>query len=189
MNYQTIDAKITELFNAEKVTKAVLAELSRELLLYLIDGDDVRPINRLLNVDNALTPVNWRIACQYFKHFLPFKSNYSEVKECIEKGGKRESLVFTKLDKKKYDEKVKLIAEFLEDESNNIWSWSSENVEVKAKTPDYFKAVTNAVNNAVKKGDLSVNDILKAIQESEINLDDMLLAAMQANEEEVETNF
>ena len=62
-NLATINTKIEALAQAEKVTKAVLSELSRELLDYvLVDGThDIAAVNRTLAV---LTPMNKQTAAR-----------------------------------------------------------------------------------------------------------------------------
>lgn len=162
--------KITQVKDAEKITKAVLGELSRELLEYVLETSDVRPVNRLLGQDGnqwILTPINFRVAVQYFSHFLPWKSNYDEVKEYAVKGtGQRIGLRFTKKSPKKFDKGVEEIAAWLADENNNIWVWS-DNVVMDAKPKDYLGEVQKAFAKAMDKGEFSVMEIMTAIAEME----------------------
>ena len=142
-SYDNLMQAVSEVAQAERITKQVLGNLSRDVLEYMLESEDVRPVNALLGVGTdgkfIRTPVNWRIACQYFAHFLPFSSNYDEVKDNVEKGeGTREPLVFGKKQKRKWDKKSQEIADFLEDEDNTIWTWS-KNVEIKAQPTDYAK--------------------------------------------------
>ena len=65
----SILAHITAIAAAEKITRASLGEISRELIMYVPDTKDIDLVNRLLGV---LTPMNRATAVLYFKHFLPW---------------------------------------------------------------------------------------------------------------------
>lgn len=189
LNFTQLTAIIAELQAAEKVTKEKLSQLSRELLSYAIASEDVRPINMLLGANEqgyVLTPVNWRITCQYMAHFLPFKSNFNDVRDCIVNGGKREPLVFLKKDKAKFEDKAKVIEQWLATEINDVWVWQKDNVKIEAKPVDYAARLTSAINSAIdeEKGSLTVAEVFQAILDSDINTDDLLLAAMQDNQRE-----
>lgn len=179
MNFTTLMQAIAELAQAEKVTKAKLSELSRQLLAYVLETADVRPINALLGKQEdgsfTLTSVNWRVACQYFHHFLPFTSNYKDVRDCVINGGKREELIFEKKDKKRFDVKSELIADWLSDESNDIWAWSND-VKVEVKPTDYAARITKAVEAGMNedKGGLSMNEVMAAVLAAGVSINDML---------------
>lgn len=175
ITYENLMESIGTLAAAERITKAKLRDLSRDMLAYLIQEDnaDVRPINALLGKDEGgdfiLTPINWRIAVQYFNHFVAFASNYDDVKEYAVKGkGQRTPLVFTKKSKKRWDKGVQLINEWLEDEGNDIWVWSN-NAEMDAKPIDYAKQVQSAVKKAMDegKGNMGLAEVLACITELE----------------------
>ena len=187
MNFTTLMQAIAELAQAEKVTKAKLSELSRELLAYMLESADVRPINALLGKQEdgsfTLTAVNWRVACQYFHHFLPFTSNYNDIRDCVINGGMRTELVFGKKDKKRFDTKVELISDWLDDADNDIWSWS-DSVKVEAKPTDYAGRITKAVEAGMNedKGGLSAAEVMAAIVRAGVSLDDMMNAIGQVEE-------
>ena len=67
---KAIDEAITALGNAEKVTKAKLTFLSRNVLTYLVQNGstDIACVDRLLSV---CTPMNRETARLFFDHFLP----------------------------------------------------------------------------------------------------------------------
>jgi hypothetical protein len=180
--FDTLMTSITELKAAEKVTKSVLGSLSRDLLSYLLETDDVRPVNRLLGQDGAewiLTPINHRIAVQYFSHFLPWKSNYDEVKDYAVNGkGERMALRFTKKSPKKYDEGVLIIAKWLADENNNLWIWSQD-IKMDAKPKDFLKEVQKAVAKAMDKGEFSMIEIMLAIAELEEVTPEVMMHAIE----------
>lgn len=190
ISYELLMTKIGELAAAERVTKAHLSTLSRDLLNYMLDSEDVRPINALLGKDDSgsfvLTPINWRIAVQYFHHFLAFTSNYDEVKEYAIKGkGKRTPLVFNKKAKKRWDASVKAITEWLDDPANDLWVWSN-NANMDASPKDWRlelqKVVLNAIGQGKSKqqGDMSLTDVMSAITElEEVSVYD-LMGAMEA---------
>ena len=84
-----LEHKIAQLANAEKITKTVLGELSIELLNHYQLGGSVSLINKLLGEMDGrfiLTPLNWKLAVQYFRFFIPHTSNWELVKDYIEKG-------------------------------------------------------------------------------------------------------
>jgi len=186
--FEQIEASITVLANAEVITNKILGELSRSVLLYMLDNnDDVRPVNRLLGTDEngkfLLTPMNWRLACQYFYKFVPFKSNWNETQAFIVSAkGKREALVFSKKDKKVFDTKAIAIYTWLALETNDIWTFS-DTVEVKAKDIDYSKRITSAVESAIDKGGLSISDVMLAMLSSDMLTADMVIEAMGEIEE------
>lgn len=179
--FNKLIASITELQQAETVTKKLLGTLSRQLLAYTVRTEDVRPINALLgNGDNdkpVLTPMNFKVACKYFHAFLPFTSNWSEASEYVNNSqGKRIALKFSKKNKKQFDDKSIVILEWLEDRKNNIWTWADDNIQLEKRPTDWRKLLTNACTNAKEKGDLNVLDIMQCVCESGIELTDILLA-------------
>ena len=95
--------KIKTLARHEKVSKALIAELSREVLTYVMidDGtgkasEDSQVMNRLLEV---LTPVNKRACYEFFQVFAGFLTD-------------AESKTFNKKDKARFEEKQKKAKEF-----------------------------------------------------------------------------
>jgi len=177
---------IANVAQAERITKEGLRTLSRDILAYMLESEDVRPVNALLgkaeNDKFVLTPMNWRVAVQYFAAFLPFTSNFEEVKDyAIKAKGVRQPLVFAKKSKKRWDRCAKDIAEWLEDESNDIWSWSA-NVKMEVQPTDYAKKIQQAVNAAMDegKGNMSLADVMSAIVAVEdVNVHDLMAALEQ----------
>lgn len=145
---KVINAKIKKLAAAEKVTKQVLAELSRDLLAYVLvqESHDVGAVNRLLAV---LTPVNFKTAVLFFSAFLPH-----EVDEHGTFGG---------LVKKEKAAKLQTAVDFLENEDNNIWTWADANVKVEKKEIDFLGKVTKAISQAIEKGQVNQLDLVKAV--------------------------
>lgn len=182
MSYENIVSKIDQLAKAEKVTKKVLGELSREILLYVIEKRDVRPVNDLLGNRKGefiLTPVNWRIACKYFLHFLPFTSNYDEIKDCINKGGARIALTFKKISPRKVEALTDEVYAWLADENNDIWVWSNS-IAFEDKPVNYAGRITNNVKQAQEKGGLDAIAIMQAVMEAGIDADVLMKAIAEA---------
>lgn len=182
ITHESLIERIARVAQAERVTKHELGLLSREMLAYVLETEDVRAINALLGKGEdgkfVLTPINWRIAVQYFNHFVPFTSNYEEeVKPYAVKGkGVRTELVFKKKSKKRWDKCVQEIANWLEAESNDIWVWS-DNAEMDAQPVDYAKKIQSAVKAAMAddKGAMSMVDVVSAIADMEdVSIHDLM---------------
>jgi hypothetical protein len=159
INRNSLLASIEALANAERITKAKLAELSRDMLTYLVvdDTNDIDICNRLISV---LSPVNKRVAILYFAHFLPFKQ---------EKDGEGKQARFVRFGSKmkgdkKLANKLQSVVDFLADESNTIWTWQADHLDID-KVPDYAKSITNAVKKALADSDngLDQGQIMQAV--------------------------
>lgn len=162
----SINTKIATLAKAEKVTKATLAELSRDLLDYvLVQGfHDIAAVNRLLDV---LTPMNKETARLFFLHFLPH--NWNE-----------DTNSFGGLNKKAKEKKLELTGKFLADETNTIWTWAADNIKVEAKEVDYLGKVTKAISQAIDKGHVSQLELVKAVLAGGVELSALTLLMQQA---------
>lgn len=161
------DRAIESLQGAEKITKAVLLDLSRSVLEALHVTEDIGYVNRVVAV---LTPVNRKVAILYFQEMSGFK------------GGK--DGVFTTKDKKNYEE-VKAKAElFLEDPLNNIWTWAAREIEIEKKEFDLerMKKQAAALVKKVNDNQLSQVDLLKAMLDNGLTVDS-LVALMDAVKE------
>lgn len=177
--------KISTIAKAERVTKKVLGELSRELLTKWENDFNPAFINALLGMGDdgkfILTPVNWRVACMYFHAFIGATSNYDkEVKEYVTKGkGARTPLVFGIKSKNAQKRTGDKRAAWLEDENNSIWNWADTNVKMEDTPVDYSKKVIKVVTDAMaeEKGNLSVAQVIDALLQVE-GLD--MAAIMQA---------
>lgn len=162
-----ITKRIDKLAASEKVTKAELSALSRELLFYVLTGHedtpasyDVQAVNRLLGV---LTPMNQRTSVLFFAHFLPFAFDENELK-------------FGKLQQKKKDKFIQQAREFLEDETNDIWAWAARNVKVEKKPVDWSKKISSDIQKALNaEGDdaLTAKEVMVAVLAGGIGVDDL----------------
>lgn len=155
-----INASIVMLGNAERVTKATLAELSRSLLSYvMVDGGndngeasyDIDAVNRTIAV---LTPMNKTTACLFFSNFLPFSF---DEKTCT----------FGKMVKQQTvrDNKLKAIIAFLDNADSDIWSWALDNVKIEKKVPKYAELITNTVKRALadEVNGLDIHEVMLAV--------------------------
>lgn len=155
MDIKTINSNIDKLAQSERVTKAMLSTLSRDLLTYIyVDKtEDISPVNRLLAI---LTPMNKQTAIHFFKNFLAWRFD-------------EEAMVFTKKKKNLFDDKELAVLLFLESEDNDIWSWASTNIKLDVKPVDWSKKLTRDITKALEAG-LTFDDILNilnvAVQES-----------------------
>lgn len=182
ITFEALSATIESVRKAEKITKAGLSSLSRDILTYVVESEDVRPVNMLLGKDEKgsfiLTPINWRIGVQYFAHFLPFTSNYqSEVKDIAIKGGDRKPLVFNKKNKRKWDEGKAAIEAWLENENNDIWAWQNDNATIEAKPVDYAKQIQQAITKAMDadKGGMDLREVFDAMMGADVSLAEMFI--------------
>lgn len=181
----TIGVKIANLADSERITKALLSELSREVLTVVLlddgnepkDGEalkgtgDSRTINELIE---ALTPVNKKVAIEFFTAMVPFIVMSDENGEFLKFGGK---------DKKKWDDKVAAVSEWLSDPMNNIWSWAARHIDI-VKKPYNVSDVTKAIEKALKKK-ASKADILQAVFSGGLTMED-ILAIIEPKEQPAE---
>jgi hypothetical protein len=172
----SILAHITAIAAAEKITRASLGEISRELIMYVPDTKDIDLVNRLLGV---LTPMNRATAVLYFKHFLPW-----EFEEDANKFGSMMQ------GDKKIAKRLTLITDFLKDTNNNIWTWADEHVTIERVKPDLGMNITEAVNKALSgtketrtkeaADGISKAEALAAFLDANISIDDVLEAITTA---------
>lgn len=167
---RAFESSLSEVKKSEDVVKRELRTLSRTVLEAHHATENVHYINQLLGV---LSPVNRRACVEYFKTFSGFKYD-DNVK------------LFSKKDKKSYDEKHKDAIAFLEDPLNNIWTWADRHLKVETKAPTleaFAKYVTNFVNKT--QGAVSHADILKAVFKAGMTAEEVV-DALAIFEEDVE---
>ena len=166
MNLKLKISKATASLRAsEKNVKIRVAELSRDLLQYIVidSTPDIESANRFVE---ALTPVNRRVAVLFLTAFLPFRTVTEEGE------GKGEFVRFGKMDKRQVEAKTAACEEFLADENKTLWTWQKENVNID-KPVDYVGRVTKAVTAALKH-DTGVDDVIKAVLAGGLSADDIL---------------
>lgn len=172
---------IAEIAESEKVTKVKLAQLSRELMVYVMESHDISAANRLIDV---LTPVNKRAAIVFLSHFLPWTPELDDDKNFVRFGKMMKG-------QKAVDKRRKLILDFIAEKDNTIWTWAKDNVQVEAKPTDFFKSVSKSVERALKGNEntppLPREEVIKALFAAGMTIDDLLEAVTnpQPSEEDV----
>lgn len=162
--------RLEEIANAEKITRVQLRELSRELLVYVPDTDDIDIVNRLINV---LTPMNAKACVLFFGHFLPWEREKDNDGNHVRFGKRMQG-------DKKVNKRLELIKEFLADENNNIWTWADSNIEVKQK--DFKAMIARTIKKALEGDEKSDTDpltptqVIDAVFEGGVTLEQMMEA-------------
>jgi hypothetical protein len=173
---ERIEMNITKIAACEKVTKATLSILSRDLLAYVYETNDIAMVNRLLKV---LSPVNKRVAEEYFPKYLGWTFN------------KKELTFGTKAKDKAHTAKYELTCAWLGDITNDIWVFAKQEIVFAVAPKKYASKITQLVTRALKDAEegISVKDIMYAIMASElVTLNDILapLAEIPATIDAVE---
>jgi hypothetical protein len=178
---------IDDVASAERITKTALAKLSRELLIKWDADHDPSLINLLLGKKGdkfVLTPMNWRTATQYFHEMVGAVSNFDkQVKEYARQGkGKRVPMVFADKASKNSQKRTKSIREnWLANEDNNIWVWSTQ-IQLEKAPVNYAGDITKSIQKAMAedKGNMEISQVLDAVMAAGIKAEDLF--AMLNNE-------
>lgn len=152
------NGKIEALEKAEKITRDVLRELSREVLFALHEHGNIDYVNRLMQA--KITPVNLKALTLFFQEFTGFF--YS-----------KEDKVFSKKNKRQYDAKKEACLEFLSDPHNNFWTWANREIEMERKAFDP-KKVTRYIENSLKKAEadgFTQADVIRAILDGGLEIE------------------
>lgn len=165
-------AALAQLAAAEKVTKATLSAMSRDLLTALhapdVDGSprgDISFINQTLAV---LTPMNRRTAVLFFKEFSGFHYEERDPKSGLG------SDTFVKKDKKGYAACEERSTASLADPHFNIWTWADKHVKVEAVPYDLDK-VSKAIVKALKETKGDQVGVLRAVFKGGITAEALLI--------------
>lgn len=167
----TINGRIEKLASSERVTKAELGAVSREILTYTLQQWDSQVCNRLVSV---LTPRNKQVAILFFKAFTPF---------VVDKTTGLFSGIRNKEAKAKSEEAIHA---FLES-GQTIWEWDKENNEdIEAKKPNYVGNITRNVKGAIESGS-DRREIIQAVFAGGVSAEEVMavLAAMEDQQEQV----
>jgi len=162
----SFDAVLLSLENSEKITKAVLKGLSRDLLALLHTKNDkmgdIGYINRTINV---LTPVNKRAFLAFCKEFTGFILN-------------DDGTMFLKKSKKHYDAVAIRAIDWLDDPMNNIWSWQEKHLEVeRVVNPfdmDKVRLTLTQLKAKAEKNNISNTDIIGALFDTGFTVQDLI---------------
>ena len=162
LTQKQLSNKVDKCGMAEKMTKKLLGELSRELLAYVYESKDVAIINRLIKV---LSPVNKQYAGVFFSHFV----GWTYDKETMTFGKQQKKAPFTK--------KSYLVEEFLSNKDGNIWTWSKENIDPPVKAKNYGIKISKLIDKALsdEKEGIDLREVLFAIVASDaVTLGDLM---------------
>lgn len=178
----TIYTMIDEIGEAEKITRRLLGQLSRDMLMYVPDSQDIEAVNRLIG---KLTPTNAELSVLFFKSFLPWEQ---------EKDAQGKHVRFGKRMKgNKVAVRLLAIRKWLEDEENNIWKWRTENVkEMEVKKKDFSRRLEMAFA-AAEAGDKEsdtpplTHAEMATIAMSHLSLEDIMAAVEALEKEEKES--
>lgn len=161
----SFDAVLETLAQSEKITKATLQTLSRDLLALLHTENpkqgDIGYINRVINV---LTPVNRKVFIAFGREFTGFIMN-------------KDGTAFLKKAKKHYDDAAIKALVWLDDPMNNIWSWADRNIDIVPKefTIEAVKKTTENMLKKAEKANISQADMLGAMFEAGFTVDSLLI--------------
>lgn len=167
---KSIYQMIEELAGVEKITRKVLGKLSRNLLVYVPESNDIDAVNRLMGI---LTPANATLCQKFFRNFLPWKVEKNKDGS-FSRFGKRMT------GEKSVQEKLDATLVFLATRSNTIWTWHKEAEELKQK--NFQGMIAKAIENALEGHEkthtpaLSRQKIMEAVFQGGIGLADMLEA-------------
>lgn len=172
---ETLFSRVETIRKSETVTKAEMSAFSREVLAFVIETGDVRPLNLLLGKGEdgkfTLTVANRKAANLFFKEFVGFSvaENDSDVVQ------------FVKKKMKVWDKYVAKCQEFLADESNDIWTWIKANVEIEKKPPVYAEKLMNVVKKALNDNEHGISqvDILKSVLAGGVSIDALIALASE----------
>ena len=165
---QSVYALLERVKEGENITRPALGQISRELLLYVPESQDIEAVNRLIGV---LTPMNRRAAILYFSHFLPWEVEKDNDGNFVRFGKKFEG-------EKKTKRRMSLIDEWLKDEANNFWTWTDVNIQIKQKDfPAMIaRTIKKALEGDVKSDTPALNkvQIMQAVMEGGVGLVELL---------------
>lgn len=166
-----IEKNIAALVKSETTTKEQLAIVSRDMLPYVMDTNDIGMVNRLCDV---LTPMNKATAFAFFGAFLPWKQ---DGKAFGKKLAGKEAIA----------KRVDAIVAFLKVEENNIWTWASDNVEVSVKPKNYANKLSKLVERSLadENEGLNVNQVIQAVIAGGVDIAD-LMASVDAAKSVIE---
>ena len=179
------ERQLKHLVTSEKITKALLQTMSRDLLALLHTKNekqgDIGYINRTIA---ALTPMNRAMFIEFTKRFTGFIMNDGET-------------AFIKKSKKHYDAVQAEALEWLEDPMNNIWSWADRHIEPPKAKEFGLDAIKKATENMLKKAEknhISKAEVFGAIIAGGFTIAELVECMVKLDKmddvmHEVETNY
>jgi hypothetical protein len=137
---------IERVASSERVTKDELKVWCNSIVAFVHAFGTIERVNTLMSV---LTPVNKKVAREFFSYFLGYSFDEKEMR-------------FTSKSKKRYLEAVKNWETFSSDPLNNIWTWAERHIEVQRKGFDLKDTLSRTWKNA-HKANISNNQILSTL--------------------------
>jgi hypothetical protein len=177
---QLVEA-IEQVAQSERITKATLALLSRELMAFAVEHKTAALVNTLVWGDK-LTPRNQQMAKLFFEYFLPFTQQEDKDRPLFKVWSDRKWNSKGKDGKKVA--KSELVAQFLAVEANNIWTWASANLK-EQELKDRAKTVTAAIKAALTggkdgKGKKTQEEVLEAVLAGGMTIEAIIALAHKA---------
>lgn len=172
---ENVNAAIVAIGGHETSFKAAMGEASRDFLTYVAETGDIDAVNRLMAV---LTPINRDKARSYFIHFLPY--NW-DAKAARFSGKSKNKDVVSKKDK--------LVAAFLADEAESLWTWyADQQGPAIAKAKEYEKKIEALVKKAIedKNEGISAVAVIRAVIRGGASLAEIMEAIAPAEQAKVE---
>lgn len=137
---------IERVATSERVTKDELKVWCNSIVAFVHAFGTIERVNTLMSV---LTPVNKKVAREFFSYFLGYSFEEKEMR-------------FTSKSKKRYHEAVKNWENFSSDPLNNIWVWAERHIEVQRKGFDLKDTLSRTWKNA-HKANIPNNQILSTL--------------------------
>lgn len=131
---------------SERVTKDELRVWCNDIVAFVHAFGTIERVNTLLGV---LTPVNKKVAREFFSFFLGYSFDENEMR-------------FTSKSKKRYLNSVKEWEKFSEDPLNNIWTWADRHIEVTRKGFNLSETFGKAWK-AAHKANIPNKDVIAAL--------------------------
>lgn len=148
--------RIAKLEAAENTTRVELRELGNGVLHMVHEHGNIVFANDLLNA--KMTSINKRAMKLFLQYFTGF--HYDEATK-----------LFTKKNKRVYDQRMAECMELLSDPTFDFWSWSDREVTVEAKPFDPSR-VTKYLEQQMKKasGELGEVEAAKVLAQAVLNV-------------------
>lgn len=166
-----INKQIKAVAKSETSFKALLGQLSRDLLNYVPDSNDIGAVNRLVAV---LTPFNRARAIAFFKAHLEWSvdADTGIFGDKVKGEKTRKRITAVRMD-------------LLADDNGTIWTWAEVEMPKKEKVAeDYIKAIGQAVKNGVneEKGALTPVQILEGVLRGGVSIGELMSAGRKAKD-------
>ena len=161
-----ITARIDSIAASDRLTKAELSPLSREILEYIVlnASPDVATVNRLLSV---LSAANKKMCLLFFKEHIPHKV------EGFVFGGRMKG-------DKRLEEYANKAKDFLANPDNDVFTWFTANVKMEVKPKSFEERIKSLIQKALEGDDkhpaITPEDVLASVVSGGVSIDTMFKA-------------